>query len=183
VVGLAMVGLLGAGFATRGLLDNASAQVATNAAAASAVPASAANATPFVTGSDEEPVVAVAKALGPSVVLIKTESGLGSGVVYDSKGLIFTNAHVVGDAETVNVQLSAARPSGQGPRADTDNDIAVVQVEPATTSWPPGCDRLPQVGSLAVGIGSPFGLDRPSPPVWSARSTVRSTTRTAPSAT
>ena len=34
----------------------------------------------------------------PSVVEIKTASGLGSGVVYDTAGHIVTNAHVVGAA-------------------------------------------------------------------------------------
>src|ERR1700741_4918644 len=34
----------------------------------------------------------------PSVVEIRTSSGLGSGVVYDTAGHIMTNAHVVGSA-------------------------------------------------------------------------------------
>src|SRR5579859_1151407 len=39
----------------------------------------------------------------PSVVQIFTNDSTGSGVVYDSKGDIVTNAHVVGTASTVRV--------------------------------------------------------------------------------
>ncbi len=42
----------------------------------------------------------------PSVVLIRTASGLGSGVVLDDKGNIVTNAHVAGTATKFEVQLS-----------------------------------------------------------------------------
>ena len=44
----------------------------------------------------------------PSVVQITTSDSTGSGVVYDDKGDIVTNAHVVGDAKTVEVQLATA---------------------------------------------------------------------------
>ena len=53
----------------------------------------------------------------PSVVLIRTANGLGSGVVLDDEGNIVTNAHVAGDATTFEVQLagdpSRARPAGR----------------------------------------------------------------------
>jgi len=44
----------------------------------------------------------------PSVVLIRTANGLGSGVVLDDKGNIVTNAHVTGTATKFEVQLSGA---------------------------------------------------------------------------
>src|SRR5712672_698977 len=37
----------------------------------------------------------IVKTVAPEVVQIQTESGLGSGVVFDGKGNIVTNAHVV----------------------------------------------------------------------------------------
>src|SRR5262249_51655543 len=40
----------------------------------------------------------------PSVVQISTSNSTGSGVVYDSKGDIVTNAHVVDGASTVMVR-------------------------------------------------------------------------------
>ena len=42
----------------------------------------------------------------PSVVQITTARELGSGVVYDDKGDIVTNAHVVGDSRTFRVSLA-----------------------------------------------------------------------------
>ncbi len=41
----------------------------------------------------------------PSVVLISTGEGLGSGVVLDRSGNIVTNAHVAGNASTFKVQV------------------------------------------------------------------------------
>src|ERR1700731_4249701 len=43
-------------------------------------------------------VAAVAQQVGPSVVSVRTDQGLGSGVIYDPSGLILTNAHVVAGA-------------------------------------------------------------------------------------
>ena len=53
-----------------------------------------------------EPVVAVAEALTPSVVLV-TEPGVGegSGIALDDLGHVVTNAHVVGEATDVIVTL------------------------------------------------------------------------------
>ncbi len=44
----------------------------------------------------------------PSVVEIRTSSGLGSGVVFDSRGDIVTNAHVVGTGSGLQVLPAAA---------------------------------------------------------------------------
>jgi S1-C subfamily serine protease len=109
----------------------------------------------------DEPVVAVADALGPAVVQIRTTGGVGSGIIYDADGLIVTNAHVVGSATDVGVTLSSgAQLSGQVLGTDAAQDIAVIRVDP-------GANRLvaaqlatvpPRVGALTVAIGSPFGL-------------------------
>ena len=45
-----------------------------------------------------EPVVAAARMVEPSVVLLQTSEGQGSGIIYDSSGLILTAAHVVDGA-------------------------------------------------------------------------------------
>ena len=47
----------------------------------------------------------VVRAVLPSVVLIRTSGGLGSGVVLDGDGNIVTNAHVTGDATRFDVHL------------------------------------------------------------------------------
>ena len=62
-------------------------------------------------GHEAEPVAAVARCSRPAVVQIQTPDGLGSGIVYDSSGLIVTNAHVVGQSGHVQVTLSTGRTS------------------------------------------------------------------------
>lgn len=115
-----------------------------------------------VISSDSDPVAAVARALAPSVVQIETAGGLGSGVIYDSDGLILTAAHVV-DASSgpISVRLEdGTRIEGSIVGADGRTDIAVVRIErdglrPARLAR--GASL--RVGQLAVAIGSPFGLE------------------------
>ena len=117
----------------------------------------------------EEPVVAVAEALGPSVVLVEVgadtafEFGLGSGIVWDAdNGYIVTNQHVVEGADSVTVALSDGTSlSGEVVGGSVGHDVAVVRVDPgaaelvAATFAPASSVR---VGQLAVAIGSPLGL-------------------------
>jgi S1-C subfamily serine protease len=126
-----------------------------------------------------EVVTNVAKRIGPTVVQIETNRaprnanpyfgyrddrvvmGLGSGFIYDSSGLILTNAHVVADASTITVKFSDGRAAMPGTlvRAERREDLAIVRIQSA--------DRLPvaelsseplQPGQLVVAIGNPFGL-------------------------
>jgi S1-C subfamily serine protease len=104
--------------------------------------------------------VRVVKDVSPAVVQIQTNVGLGSGVVYDDKGDIVTNAHVVGTATTFIVTLA----NGERRRATLrgsfpPNDLAVVHVEGA----PPPAVKFGDSAALAVGdivfaIGNPLGL-------------------------
>ena len=117
----------------------------------------------------EEPVVAVAEALGPSVVLVRVESetvfefGLGSGIVWDAdNGYIVTNQHVVEGASSVTVTLTdGTSVDGEVVGGSSAHDVAVVRVDPeaaelvAATFAPASSVR---VGQLAVAIGSPLGL-------------------------
>ncbi|HEX2153057.1 MAG TPA: trypsin-like peptidase domain-containing protein [Acidimicrobiia bacterium] len=109
----------------------------------------------------EEPVAAVAEALLPSVVQIQTPTGEGSGVIYDSEGLILTAAHVVAGNDAVIVRLSdGSQFEGTVLGGDPATDIAVVEVEGGDLPAAPlAVDGDLQVGQLAVAIGSPFGLD------------------------
>jgi putative serine protease PepD len=158
---LAAIALLAAGFVGGGLLarddDTPAAISGTNTASTQANQTT----TPLVQSSGDEPVVAVASALSPAVVQIETQQGLGSGVIYDSSGLILTNEHVVSSASTVSVNLSdGTKLSGTVVGADSSSDIAVVRVDPAgkTLTAAKLATDDPAVGSVAVAIGSPFGL-------------------------
>jgi len=84
----------------------------------------------------QQQFVKVVKQVGPSVVLIRTSEGLGSGIVFDAKGDVVTNDHVVDNASGFQVTLAdgkqyPARPVG-GSRPTTWR---------CSTSTPPGCTR------------------------------------------
>ena len=117
---------------------------------------------PVRSGSGEEPVEAVADAVRPVVVHIETQSGLGSGVIYDADGFILTAAHVVDGASDVMIQLpDGDRVAGEVIGADPATDVAVVRaarrnLDVATL----GVGVPVKVGQLAVAVGSPFGLDQ-----------------------
>ena len=98
----------------------------------------------------------------PSVVLIRTGNGLGSGVVLDRSGNIVTNAHVAGNATTFQVQVAgdtaprSARLVGSYP----PDDLAVIRadnpagLQPATFG---DSDKV-QAGDVVLAIGNPLGL-------------------------
>ena len=116
---------------------------------------------PPVTSSGDEPVADIAAALLPSVVQLETQSGLGSGVIYDADGLILTAAHVVQGVDTVTVRMSdGSSIDGEVLGTDTNSDIAVVRVDEGGLQAAELATEVDlEVGQLAVAIGSPFGLD------------------------
>ncbi len=71
----------------------------------------------------QEPVVVAASRVEPSVVFLQTSEGLGSGIIYDSGGLVLTAAHVVEGAQPLD-DLFGDRSAGtqRAPRGD-DLDI------------------------------------------------------------
>lgn len=90
-------------------------------------------------------------------------SSLGSGFVIDEEGIILTNAHVILDADEINVIFSngivlSAELLGK----DTKTDLAVLKINPE-----PEQDLLAlefgdsdnlKVGEWVMAIGNPFGL-------------------------
>jgi S1-C subfamily serine protease len=104
--------------------------------------------------------VNVVQSVSPSVVQIEDQTGLGSGVVFDSNGDIVTNNHVVSGATSLTVTTSAGkRYPAKLVGAFPPDDIAVIRVsgaglKPATFA---DSSKL-QVGDLAMAIGNPLGL-------------------------
>ncbi len=109
----------------------------------------------------DEPVAAVAAALLPATVQIETDSGLGSGFIYDSGGYILTAGHVVDGSGSVIVRLSdGTRVDGTVIGVDRSTDVAVVEIDHGGLQAAELALGVPlQVGQMAVAIGSPFGLD------------------------
>ena len=104
--------------------------------------------------------VSVFRKISPSVVQIQTAEGLGSGIVFDGKGDIVTNDHVVGTATTFTVTTSTGKQlQGKLVGVFQADDLAVINVpasglHPATFS---NSSNL-RVGDLAMAIGNPLGL-------------------------
>ncbi len=99
----------------------------------------------------------------PSVVQITAGDSLGSGIVYDSKGDIVTNAHVVGSATSFQVTLA----DSSSPFAATlvysypTNDLAVIKLTNPPTGLKPavfGDSGKVAVGQILLAMGNPLGL-------------------------
>src|ERR1043165_10046044 len=102
----------------------------------------------------------VFRKVSPSVVQIRTSAGLGSGIVFDTKGNIVTNDHVVSGSTTFKVTTSSGKVLdgtlvGEFPQ----DDLAVIKVNgkglhPATFA---DSSKL-TVGQISIAIGNPLGL-------------------------
>jgi S1-C subfamily serine protease len=103
----------------------------------------------------------VAQNVGPAVVSVRTDQGLGSGVIHDASGLILTNAHVVQGAQSLTIGLVDGRHfSGKVVGADTGFDIAVIKIDGSGLPTAPlGRSASLQVGQPVVAIGNPYGFD------------------------
>ena len=125
---------------------------------------------------DERSVVETFRAARESVVFITTSSrmidpwsrrstdvpqGSGSGFVWDARGHIITNNHVIAGADSAIVQLA----DGETRRArlvgtDPTHDLAVLRIE--NSSAPPlpiGRSADLEVGQKVLASVNPFGLD------------------------
>ena len=113
--------------------------------------------------SQEEAItIRVAREITPTVVSVSRQGGSGSGVIVNRDGMVVTNAHVVGNARTVEVGLADGRTlRGEVLGRDQTIDVAVVRVQAQNLPAAPvgDSDRL-EVGQSAIAIGNPLGLDR-----------------------
>jgi S1-C subfamily serine protease len=99
-----------------------------------------------------------------SVVELWTATAHGSGFVVDASGWIATNQRVVGEATSVEVQVSRAlKMAGTVVAAQPGRDVAVIRIDPAAlASIPPlalPCSSLPQpppTGQKVFTIGAPL---------------------------
>jgi S1-C subfamily serine protease len=108
----------------------------------------------------QQQVVKVVKAVSPAVVQIQTDRDLGSGVVFDDRGDVVTNAHVVDGATRFVVTLSdGSRHPANLAGTDRSHDLAVVRISGASPNPASFADSSKvQVGDFSLAIGNPLGL-------------------------
>lgn len=100
----------------------------------------------------------------PDEVDVIPQSGRGSGFIFDERGYILTNRHVVRGATDVSVRLQDGREyTATVVGSDPQTDVAVLQITPSRGERLPtvrlgDSDRL-QVGDWVLALGNPLGLD------------------------
>ncbi|MFP4354588.1 MAG: Do family serine endopeptidase [Phycisphaerae bacterium] len=91
------------------------------------------------------------------------QRGMGSGVIIDAEnGYILTNAHVVAEADTVDVVTQNDRTfRAEWVRSDPQTDLAVIKVKAdgLTAARLGDSDRM-QIGDWVLAIGAPEGLEQ-----------------------
>jgi S1-C subfamily serine protease len=120
--------------------------------------------------SDSSTVISAVGKVSPAVVQIVANDGagttsVGSGIIYDVRGWILTNKHVVAGAKTITVRLpDDRRIAGTTYGVDTLTDLAIVKIDGVfdIPAAPIGDSSAVQVGQLAIAIGSPLGLGYPN---------------------
>jgi len=125
----------------------------------------------------EKTTISIFNAAAPSVMYIFTEKavtgffgtrqvrqGAGSGFLWDRKGHVVTNFHVIQGAQRIQIRLE----SGEAIDAtyvggSPDYDLAVIRVRQTLSNIQPipvGTSSNLQVGQTVLAIGNPFGLSR-----------------------
>jgi serine protease Do len=87
--------------------------------------------------------------------------GIGTGFVYDAKGYLLTNNHVIEGASEIEVKLPDGREvDAKVVGADKPTDVAVLKVAAdKLPALPIGDSAALEVGDWVVAIGNPFGLE------------------------
>ncbi len=127
---------------------------------------------------EEQRTIALFESAAPSVVYITTVAvernfftmnvfevpqGAGSGFIWDSRGYIVTNFHVIKDAQSARVTLSNQQTyPAQLVGIEPDKDLAVLKISAPDVSLQPiqvGSSKDLRVGQRVFAIGNPFGFD------------------------
>jgi S1-C subfamily serine protease len=117
-------------------------------------PVSSTGSSPFDT------IPSLVQRVQPAVVTVLLGEGGGSGVIWDDQGRIVTNHHVIEGATSLRVALATGeRLPADIIASDPQTDLAVIEVEREGLKPAEFADALPQVGELAIAMGSPLGFE------------------------
>jgi putative serine protease PepD len=108
----------------------------------------------------EDQFVRVVHEIAPSVVQIETKAGLGSGVVFDQRGDVVTNAHVVMSAKRFRVTLADGRRyPGSLVGEFVPDDLAVIRIRASRLRAAAFVSQQKlAVGDFVLAVGNPLGL-------------------------
>lgn len=104
-------------------------------------------------------VVTIVTSIADPELAGETRQFIGTGFILNREGMIATNQHVVGGAETITVILSDGRElKGQEINSDRDTDLAIIKID--DRNMLPGIVTMGNsndinVGEQVVAIGSP----------------------------
>jgi putative serine protease PepD len=92
--------------------------------------------------------------------------GLGSGALYDDKGHVITNNHVVAPADTPGGEIAVTMKNGETTEAkivgrDPSTDIAIIKIKQVPDEVKPlkvGNSKKLSVGDPVMALGNPLGL-------------------------
>jgi serine protease Do len=89
-------------------------------------------------------------------------SGVGAGFVFDDKGHIVTNNHVVAHAEKIKVTFyDGVDATATVVGTDEHSDVAVIKVDNTNyPALPKGDSSKLKVGEMVMAVGSPFGFSQ-----------------------
>ncbi len=132
---------------------------------------SSTNQSKTVSYSSSSLISKIAEEAGPAIVGVDTKAitqdifgdreveGSGSGIIFDSKGYIVTNEHVIGNSKDIFVTLPGRKPvKAQVVGADKRTDIAVIKINESNLPVAVfGDSSKVKVGDLAIAIGNPMG--------------------------
>jgi len=98
----------------------------------------------------------VVQATMPAVVVVSTDSGWGSGFLISAEGVVVTNAHVIGDAQSVKVSVNNGTEfQTSAIYKDVDKDLALVKIDGKQLPFLLIANSTPQAGADVIAIGSP----------------------------
>lgn len=111
-------------------------------------------------GSPFDRIPDIVDEVQPSVVAVQSDSGEGSGVVWDEDGTIVTNHHVVaGGRQFTVVFADGQRSEAELLASDPLTDLAVLRTERGDLPPAEFAEDPPRVGELAIAIGNPLGFE------------------------
>ena len=117
---------------------------------------SAGTATLQPAASEDLPIEQIVHRSLPSIVMVKTSDGSGSGFFITSEGLVATNAHVVeGQQSATVITASGKELQSSNIYVDQDRDLALIKVDAHDAPFLMLSPSVPPQGAEVIAIGTP----------------------------